>query len=653
MGKTRARKSCCPCTRRGPGPGGGRRSPRRSGAYRGLEHLTLLADAVHRHRAKPDARALGEQEDDVPSGCRSVLLREHLHHPRLGDALVHGHRHAGAKADRQQAERPVGVGIRPAACATAGRRRRPAAERHQQDEARERRANSRDGKRTMFRGFMGLPLAGRCRVRRTNAPEGPPLAALIRWPAPRAPCPSSHPPCAVRWPPAAICAQDPGPSRCPPRPSPTLRRPPSRWRAIQSTEQALWWRVLSLPVGRPLRGAVRPCSAWPFASEPVHRGPGGRRDPGEGAHGDPFGRTLPRVDHRFPVANPTGGAARDALPDAPAAASVFRALRRFRRLAPASVIRGGRRALIARRHRRRAHHRAGLFDFLLRALFPGVTAASRPHAARARQTGNDPPTGLGSPASTACSTPRPAPHRAPELRRNAALALEPCSTARKPPAARPSATALPRGWASYRTPRAPPVPPRDSSAGRDRCSGSTARSWSACDACVLVPTGVRPRRRRRPTTTACRAAQCRTAVPTVAVLAARPDADAHALVLLLARMLLTHRRPPALLWRRTDALNPGRGDHRQRRDALRAAAAAGHTWRVSPTSAPGGEPGARRLFDDLGGATHRDPRRADARRRARHPRGLRGRRRMGSTAGRRALPGTAATSGQRAERRGG
>ncbi len=106
-----------------------------------------------------------------------------------------------------------------------------------------------------------------------------------------------------------------------------------------------------------------------------------------------------------------------------------------------------------------------------------------------------------------------------------------------------------------------------------------------------------------------RGARVEPPVPTVAVLAARPDADAHALVLLLARMLLTHGARPALLWtERTDAFEPGVVTTATSAalfpDALQAAATTCHVARIAHVG-PGGEPeAARHLFEDLGGATH-------------------------------------------------
>lgn len=98
-------------------------------------------------------------------------------------------------------------------------------------------------------------------------------------------------------------------------------------------------------------------------------------------------------------------------------------------------------------------------------------------------------------------------------------------------------------------------------------------------------------------------------LPTVAVLAARPDADADSLVLLLARMLLTHGARPALLWtERTDTFAPGvvttATSGALFPDALQAAAATCHLARIAHVG-PGAEmEAARHLFDDLQGATH-------------------------------------------------
>lgn len=98
-------------------------------------------------------------------------------------------------------------------------------------------------------------------------------------------------------------------------------------------------------------------------------------------------------------------------------------------------------------------------------------------------------------------------------------------------------------------------------------------------------------------------------LPTVAVLAARPDADAAALVVLLARMLLTHGARPALLWtERTDAFDPGVVTTATSAvllpDELQPAAAACHLARIAHVG-PGGErEAARQLFADLGATTH-------------------------------------------------
>jgi hypothetical protein len=98
-------------------------------------------------------------------------------------------------------------------------------------------------------------------------------------------------------------------------------------------------------------------------------------------------------------------------------------------------------------------------------------------------------------------------------------------------------------------------------------------------------------------------------LPTVAVLAARPDADAAALVLLLSRMFLTHGARPALLWtERTDTFAPGVVTTATSAalfpDRLQAAAETCHLARIAHVG-PGGEAEAARcLFDDLATATH-------------------------------------------------
>jgi hypothetical protein len=95
----------------------------------------------------------------------------------------------------------------------------------------------------------------------------------------------------------------------------------------------------------------------------------------------------------------------------------------------------------------------------------------------------------------------------------------------------------------------------------------------------------------------------------VAVLAARSDAAADALVFLLARTLLTHGARPALLWtERTDTFNPGVVTTATSAalfpDKLQAAAAQCHLARIAHIG-PGAETeAARHLFDDLRGATH-------------------------------------------------
>lgn len=97
-------------------------------------------------------------------------------------------------------------------------------------------------------------------------------------------------------------------------------------------------------------------------------------------------------------------------------------------------------------------------------------------------------------------------------------------------------------------------------------------------------------------------------VPTVAVLAARPDADAEGLVVALARTLATRGERPALLWtERTDTLDAGvvttATSAALLPDALRPAAELCRVARIAHLGAGGEARAAEALFEGLD-ATH-------------------------------------------------
>lgn len=98
-------------------------------------------------------------------------------------------------------------------------------------------------------------------------------------------------------------------------------------------------------------------------------------------------------------------------------------------------------------------------------------------------------------------------------------------------------------------------------------------------------------------------------VPTVALLAARPDADVEGMVKLLARVLVARDAHPALLWtERTHALDPSvvtvATSPALFPDKLLPAAQLCDVARIAHLGAGGEVQAAHVLFEDLGNVTH-------------------------------------------------
>ncbi|MFO0603256.1 MAG: hypothetical protein U0324_08785 [Polyangiales bacterium] len=145
---------------------------------------------------------------------------------------------------------------------------------------------------------------------------------------------------------------------------------------FEGTERALWWRVLSLPWAA-LRGVVEAVLRVAFSLQsPCTVALEGDVIRVKG-HTEILGRTLREYDHRFPVANLTEVRRETRFPMLPAAASVF-ALFVGSTLGARSVIEGaGGRYWVLVAIGGGLIAGGVLFDFLLRALFPGVTGRTR------------------------------------------------------------------------------------------------------------------------------------------------------------------------------------------------------------------------------------------------------------------------------------
>lgn len=145
---------------------------------------------------------------------------------------------------------------------------------------------------------------------------------------------------------------------------------------FEGSERAMWWRVLSLP-WTALRGAVEAVLRVAFSLQsPCTVSLDGDVIRVKG-HTEILGRTLREYDHRFPLANLTEVRRETRFPMLPAAASVF-ALFVGSTLGARSVIEGaGGRYWVLVAIGGGLIAGGVLFDFLLRALFPGVTGRTR------------------------------------------------------------------------------------------------------------------------------------------------------------------------------------------------------------------------------------------------------------------------------------
>jgi len=145
---------------------------------------------------------------------------------------------------------------------------------------------------------------------------------------------------------------------------------------FEGSERALWWRVLTLP-WTAIRGAIEAVLRVAFSLQsPCTVALDGDVIRVKG-HTEILGRTLREYDHRFPVTNLTEVRREARFPMLPAAASVF-ALFVGSTLGARYVIEGaGARYWVLVAIGGGLIAGGVLFDFLLRALFPGVTGRTR------------------------------------------------------------------------------------------------------------------------------------------------------------------------------------------------------------------------------------------------------------------------------------
>jgi hypothetical protein len=145
---------------------------------------------------------------------------------------------------------------------------------------------------------------------------------------------------------------------------------------FEGSERALWWRVLTLP-WTAVQGAIEAVLRLAFSLQsPCTVALDGDVIRVKG-HTEILGRTLREYDHRFPVTNLTEVRREARFPMLPAAASVF-ALFVGSTLGARYVIEGaGGRYWVLVALGGGLIAGGILFDFLLRALFPGVTGRTR------------------------------------------------------------------------------------------------------------------------------------------------------------------------------------------------------------------------------------------------------------------------------------